>query len=398
MIFFKLLKIKKRTYLDYASSTPIDTKMLKMVPFLNKMSLFANPSALHKEGLFARGIINQSRERIAKILDIQNDEILFTSSATESNNLAINGLIKNFLAKGIKPNEIIIFTSDLEHSSISEIFKKLKDSGIQINILKSENGIINPKDISVSENIKVVIVSVIYVNNEIGTVQPINEISKRIRKLNKENPEIKFIFHTDASQASGHFSLRIPSLGVDMMTLGSTKLYCQRGIGFLYKKRNLLIDPIFYGGGQENNLRPSTESTSLIYDFSYALKYSQDIKEKETKRIAEIKEYFESEIKNNFPKLSIVAEKSNRSPHISFIAIPNFDSELMVLELDARGVAVSSKSACKNEEDKELDIIKNIYGKDWGGIRFSFGRLTNKKDIKKTIKELNSVLKKYSRI
>ena len=99
MIFFKLLKIKKRTYLDYASSTPIDTKMLKMVPFLNKMSLFANPSALHKEGLFARGIINQSRERIAKILDIQNDEILFTSSATESNNLAINGLIKNFLAR-----------------------------------------------------------------------------------------------------------------------------------------------------------------------------------------------------------------------------------------------------------------------------------------------------------
>jgi cysteine desulfurase len=261
--------------------------------------------------------------------------------------------------------------------------------------LPTTNGVVSASHITIPEGIRVLIVSIMYVNNEIGTVQPIKEIAKRIRKLRKDNPEVSIVFHTDATQAPLHHNLRVDQLGVDLMTLGATKLYTHKGVGVLYKKRSINLVPIVRGGGQERGLRPGTEPTELIHTFAHALAYAQNISEKETARIKELQTYFETQLKEHIPEAYITAESEVRTPHITHVAIKGMDSELMVIELDARGIAVSAKSACKNEEDQESPIVEQIYGTGYGAVRFSFGRMTTKKDIDSAVRSLHAVIQKY---
>lgn len=395
MAFFKNLN-KKRIYLDIASSTTLDRGMLNTFPKLGNDVLMANPSAIHKEGIRARSLINEARKLIAKTISADESEIIFTSGATESNNLAILGAVSGLEKNGISRESILVYQSAFEHSAVNETLSFLKENNTQVRILPVENGVVNPKDIKVPAWVNALIISVIYVNNEVGAVQPIKEISKRVRFLKKHNPDIKIIFHIDATQAPIHFNLNMQSLGVDLMTLGSTKLYTHKGIGLLYIKRGVKIMPQMFGGGQEFGLRPGTESLFLIHNFAYALKYAQDNVVSESSRILEIRNYFEELIKKQIPQAIITFEQSYRSPHISHIAIPNLDSELLVLELDAKGLSVSAKSACKNEDVGESDIVKDIYGGNYGAIRFSFGRFNTKNDAKIAIKYLKQIIKKYS--
>lgn len=370
--------------------------MLSEVPVVDPVLLGVNPSALHEEGVRLHCILSQARHRIAEVLEVHDDEILFTSSATESDNIALGGILHSFLEQGIRPNEILIYSSELEHAAVTETVFMFTKWGVHHLSLATEDGIVNPKDIMVADGVKAVLISVMYVNNEIGTVQPIQEIAKRVRFLRKNNPEVQIVFHCDATQAPLYFPLRIPSLGVDMLTLGSTKLYGYKGVGVLYKRRGIKLVPTMRGGGQEFGLRPGTEPVALIHEFSYALQYAHKCRNEETDRVRSLQRYFESEIKNNFPQLKITAEQSPRTPHISHIAFPHFDSELMVIELDARGISVSAKSACKSEEDFESPIVQKLYGGNYGAVRFSFGRMTKKSDIDIVIKKLQSILEKYS--
>lgn len=420
MPFFKLFsrlgRRSTRVYLDYASSTPDDPKMRSLLPRIPVDVLGANSGALHKEAVTLKRYLSDARATVAKVLEVHSDEIIFTASATESDNLAILGMVHRWLKAGVLPNEILIVSSQIEHSAVRETIGSVVSLGVQYKTLPTEEGVINPRDIIVSKEIKAVFVSIMYVNNEIGVVQPIVEIAKRIRKLRKDHSEVSFIFHTDATQAPAHFSLRVPTLGVDMMTLGSTKLYCQKGVGLLYKKRGIKLEPIMYGGGQEFGLRPGTEPVALIHQFAHALMYAKSIREKETARVKELQIYFESQIKKYFPQLTITAKNQERTVHITHVAFPaknfakqnlggqaNFDSELLVLELDARGIAVSAKSACQNDLPAqsgglgESSIVEKIYGKGTGAVRFSFGRTTTKKELDKAIKALGSVLQKYNK-
>ncbi len=393
-MFFKLFK-NSRVYLDYASSTPVDARMHRTFPKLPKSVIAANPSALHQEGVRARKAINDARALVAKTLNAHSDEIIFTSGATESDNLAIVGSIEQFLVQGIEYSEIAVITSALEHAAITEVLAPYKEKGLFTVTLPAKDGVIDPKHIIIPETAKAVLVSVMYVNNEIGTVQPIKEIAKRIRKLRKDNPEVQILFHTDATQAPLYFNLRVDQLGVDMMTLGATKLYTHKGVGMLYKKRNITLAPLMRGGGQEKGLRPGTEPIELIHAFAHALKYAQDIKEKEIDRIKELQNYFENKLKEVLPEVVITSQDQDRTPHITHTAIKNFDSELLVIELDAKGIAVSAKSACKNDNDTESGIIEQIYGKNYGAVRFSFGRTTTKGDVDRAIKALQKVFDKY---
>lgn len=397
MSFFKRIFNKKpeRIYLDFASSTPVDTQMIDSFPKISESVLGANPSALHKEGVEAKNILNKSRALVAKVLEVQDSEIIFTSGATESDSLAILGTIRSVIEKGISPERILFYQSMFEHSAVLESAKQIEKLGVKINSLKMENGIVSVKDIVVPENIDFIFISVIYVHNEIGTVQPIQEISKRVRFLRKHNPDIKIIFHIDATQAPLHFSLRVPSLGVDMMTLGATKLYCPKGVGVLYYRNDLEIQPILFGGGQEKGIRPGTQALELIYNFSNALYFAHKNREEYTKKIQELQSFFEDNLLKQNPNVFITGKNTQRTPHITHIAIPKMDSELMVLELDARGIAVSAKSACKNEEDLESQIVLDMYGKDFGAVRFSFGRSTTKKDVLKAVQAFTSVIDKY---
>ncbi len=393
-MFFKAFLPHHRIYLDHASSTPLDMRMLKSFPKIPATILAANPSALHKEGVALKSYLDTARSVAAKAINAHADEIVFTSGATESDNLALVGTVKSFIENAIAPEQIMIFASDIEHAAVTETAQHL---GVRYGAIPAVDGVVDPRSIIMPEEIKVLIISVMYVNNETGTVQPIKEIAKRVRQLRKQYPEVTILFHVDATQAPLYYLLNVAQLGIDMMTLGATKLYCPKGVGLLYKKRNVTLSSIMYGGGQERGLRPGTEPVQLIHDFVYALAYAQENIEKEYERIAQLQSYFEEKVKNEIQECVITAAHAERAPHITHLAFQNFDSELLVIELDARGIAVSAKSACKNEEDNESPIVENIYGKNVGAVRCSFGRMTTKGELDRAVKALRKVLHKYKK-
>ncbi len=392
--FFMFFK-RRRTYLDYASATPIDQRMMRSCARIDPVVPGANPHALHREGVAARSVLERARTHVARTIGAHPDEILFVSGATESDNLALLGSIYSAIEEGVDPARITLITSDLEHAAVAEVASRT--AGINTITIPSTDGVIDPSHIIVPEDCLVAIVSIMYVNNEIGTVQPIKSIAKRVRFLRKQYPQMKIVFHTDATQAPVHFGLSVPQLGVDMMTLGATKLYTHKGVGVLYKKRSITLVPIMYGGGQEEGLRPGTESIELAHSFAHALAYAVQMREVETARIAQLQNYFESTLKALLPDVRITAEDQERTPHITHVAIKDFDSELLVIELDARGIAVSAKSACKNEDSNESAIVEKLYGKGWGAVRFSFGRMTKKGDIDRAVKALQKVVGKYKK-
>ncbi|MEK7228124.1 MAG: aminotransferase class V-fold PLP-dependent enzyme [Patescibacteria group bacterium] len=398
-MFFKHLFSKARIYLDYASSTPVDTKMVNSFPRIPRAIKLANPSALHREGVALKRVLSDARALVAQTLGGGPEEIIFTSGATESDNLAVSGFLQKQVSNGVLPSQIAVYVSPFEHSAVKETVKNI-DTQIRICELVQENGYVMPSSINLPEEIKVVLVSVIFVQNEIGTVQPIKEIAKRIRKLRKEYLDKTIVFHVDATQAPLFYDLNVARLGIDMMTLGATKLYCHKGVGILYKRRGIKIMPIMYGGGQEGGLRPGTEPVELIHEFTHSLKYAQENMEKEFTRVKFLQEYFEKKLKENFPRIRITGAGSSaswRTPHITHLVIPNLDSELLVIELDARGIAASSKSACKNEDANESELLSLLYPHEkLGAIRISYGRKTSKKDLNKTVSAIKSVLQKYN--
>lgn len=400
MPFFKLFSrtslFRQRVYLDYASSTPIDGAMLSSFKRPPLSIRGVNPHALHKEGVQLSNVLSQARKHAASLLDVHSDEIIFTSGATESDNLAISGTINQWIAQGIDPRTIVVFSSELEHAAVAQTIEHFTARGVQHNQFPlSEDVVVDPKHIIIPDTAKAVLVSVVYVSNETGTIQPIAAIAKRIRQLRKRFPDVLFVFHTDATQAPAHAPLRVPSLGVDLMTLGATKLYCHKGVGLLYKRRSLLLSPLCFGGGHEFGIRPGTPPVELIAECVHALSHTIKMREKETARVKALQTFFESSLVRDFPFVRITAHDQERSPHISHIAIPGIDSELVVLELDARGIAVSAKSACKNEEEEESSFVVKQYGVGWGAVRFSFGRMTTKRQLKKALRALGMVFRKY---
>lgn len=392
--FFKSVKSSGQVYLDYASSTPIDQKMMDGFPVLSSAITSANPSALHQAGVAARRAIETARSVTAQAVDAHADEITFTSGATEANNTALMGFVGACAERGIQMNDIALFVSEYEHSSILECADALAVRGVQVIKLASVPAF-DPKDIVIPTNIKAALISVMYVNNEIGTILPIKDIAKRVRKLRKEYPEVAIVFHTDATQAPLYMDLGVPQLGIDMMTLGATKLYCPKGVGMLYVRRGVTIAPIMYGGGQEKGRRPGTEALPLVHAFAHALAYAQSHVDGAYETASGLQKHFEALLQETLPEVTVTMQGHNRAPHISHVALKGFDSELLVIELDARGIAVSSKSACKNEEGSESVIVESVYGPNVGAIRFSFGRMTTRKDLERAIKALESVIKKY---
>lgn len=406
MFFKRILQsyFNTRVYLDYASSTPLDHKMLRSVPKVPDFCIDANPSALHKEGVGIKQVLSASRSLVADTIGAHPDEIIFTSNATESDNLALRGFITNAISQGVPPDSIAVYISPFEHAAVTESTAHI-DSRIRVCELVQENGYVLENAITIPEEVSTILVSVIFVQNEIGTVQPIKAIAKRIRKLRKEYPEKTIIFHIDATQAPLYYDLNVARLGVDMMTLGATKLYCPKGVGVLYKRRSIKLSPIIYGGGQEFGLRPGTEPVENIHIFAHSLAYAQDHYEVAQQNTTVLRDYFEIKMKETLPNIRITGKDGSntpdgiwRTPHITHIVIPDFDSELLVLELDALGFAVSSKSACKNETVGESILLNLLYPHESvGAIRISYGRMTTKRQLDRLIKALARIMKKYAK-
>jgi cysteine desulfurase len=353
----------KRIYLDYASLTPVDKKVKKI---LNKYSTteYTNPSALYSSAINAKRAIENAKVRISKIIHAHPDEIIFTSGGTESNHL----ILKEF-----QDSQIII--SDIEHSSIIKNTK-----GIHIPVDKS--GLIDLEILKKSITPDIKLVSIMMVNNEIGSIEPIQEIAKIVRDARKSFGGKFPLLHTDACQAMIHLPIYMEKLGVDLLTLDGHKIYGSRGIGMLFVKRETL-----------NINRAGTENIAGIMGFAYAMEIAEKMREKETVRISELKNYFINELIKIDSGIKINGNLNISSPHILNISIPNIDNEFFLLQLDAKGIECSTKSACLIDEDESY-VLKSIGANSKNSIRFSFGRYTKKSDLKRTLKTIKKLLQK----
>ncbi len=350
----------KRIYLDYASLTPIDKGVLKVMKKYSKGD-YSNPSSLYASGVNAKKAIDDAKARIAKIIHSHPDEILFTSGGTESNDL----VLRKFEGK-----QIVI--SAIEHSSIIRNTKA-------IHIPVNNDGVVDLEVLRKSITTETAIVSIMMVNNEIGVIEPIHEVVKIVRDFNKKN-NTNILVHTDACQAAVHLPLHVEKLGVDLMTLDGAKMYGPRGIGMLYVKR-----------GSLDITRAGTENVPAIMGFAYASELLEKMKEKETKRIVELKAFFIKELQKINPEIKVNGSLEYSSPHILNVSIPNIDNEFFLFQLDAKGIEVSTKSACLRDEDESY-VLKAIGANSKNSVRFSFGRGTTKSDINKSIKMIRNCI------
>jgi len=401
----------KRIYLDYASLTPIDPRVIREMKKYSS-SKFANPSSLYKEGVAAKKALAEGRQKVADYINSHSDEIIFTAGGTEANSLAIEGVIRAAVHSGVKSPHIII--SSIEHSSIIEVANKLEKfgcEGIKCEVTRlsvDKNGVISLDELKKSIKANTVLVSIMMVNNEIGSVQPIKEIAKIVRNARKSfGTDLNYpLLHTDAAQALFE-DINMDNLGVDLLTLDGGKVYGPRGIGVLYVKRevlsNKLIEPIILGGGQEFGLRSGTENIPAIMGFGKALELANtnsrintNTTDNESARLGEFRSIFIEGLMQIRPEIIVNGNLNSgptQSPHILNISIPGIDNEFFLFQLDAKGVTCSTKSSCLRDEEDSY-VLKSMSADSKTSLRFSFGRFTKVRDIKKTLRVISKLLSK----
>jgi len=378
----------KRIYLDYAAATPVREEVKKaMEEFSDKV--YENASGIYQEGLKAKKALEDSRRKIAKMVSAKPHEIIFTSGGTEGNNLAIFGTAH--LGVGHLSGHII--TASFEHRSVLEPFRELEKRGFEVTYLKvSRDGFVDPEDVRKALRPNTILVSIMYVNNEIGTIQPVREISKIIKNFNKD-----IIFHTDACQAAGYLDISVEKLGVDLMTASGAKIYGPKRIGFLYKRESVKLTPQILGGGQEFGYRSGTEPLAQIVGLAKAFEIAVAERESEAKRIKELRDYFADGIIKNIENVEINGSLEKRIPSNLSVSFLGHESEALIIALDEKGIAVSSGSAC---DSKLPDLPHVIMALDKGEgsaksvIRFSLGSRTTKEDIDYVLKTLPEIINK----
>ena len=411
---------RRKIYLDYAATTPVDPRVVRaMQPYWNEK--FGNAGSLHSFGQNAIAAVDCSREAIARDVGAGFRDIIFTASATEANNLALQIVCGVSGAGNGKKNRPRIIVSSIEHESVIEAARNLERRGVDLVYLPvDDHGVVNLKKLQDSISERTVLISVMYVNNEIGTVQPIREIADIVKKIRTSYPVPHCpypILHSDASQAFDYFDCNVDDLGVDMMTLSSHKIYGPKGAAALYVRAldagrrnsagNAPMQPLLFGGGQEFGLRPGTENVPAIVGFAKAAEIAAAMREKEFKRVAALRDYFWREIKKIYPQAQINGIEASlgpraqgigpTSPHILNIYFPGRDAQDILTQFDLAGVAASSGSACRSRAFESSYVIEALgYSKERAksSIRFSFGRQTTIGDLRKTIGIIKAILRR----
>jgi cysteine desulfurase len=380
----------KQIYLDYAATTPVDPRVLTaMLPYFSKK--YGNSMSLHSFGQEAAGALEESRQTVADVLRATPEEIIFTSSATESNNLVMKGLASVY---GKKKNHIII--SRIEHDCVLESARYLKSLGFALTELSVDsNGFINLTELEQSITDNTLVVSIIHGNNEIGTIQDIGAIGAMCKKQN-------VLFHTDASQSFGKIPIDVSKLPVDLLTASSHKIYGPKGVGLLYVRRGVIIDPILHGGGHEWGKRSSTSNVAGIVGFATACEICQKEMKNESKRLTILRDTLINGILKNINGTHLNGPRGERrlcnNVNISFGAI---EGESLILELDFKGIAGSTGSACSSKNLTPSHVLTAIgltHQEAHGSLRLSVGRFTTKEDILYTIQALSRVVKKLREI
>lgn len=388
----------KKIYLDYAATTPVDREVfLAMKPYFS--TNFGNASEPHILGQQSRRAVEEVRSQIADFLGAKSDEIIFTSCATESINLAHKGLIESLDSEGKKPH---IITSSIEHKAVLETCRHLKNSGkAEVTYLPvDEFGKIKVEDILKTIRPETRLVSVMYVNNEVGTVQPIKEIGNLLKEQNKERLGLgleKIYFHTDATQAIGHLDCNVEHLGVDMLSLTGHKFYAPKGVGVLYIRNETPMQRQQDGGGQEFGIRAGTENVPYIVGLGKAFEL---LKKRDLKKTGILQKKLISEVLD-IPGTRLVGHPEERVPHIASFIIEGAEGESVILYLSDRGIIASSGSACTSGIAGPSHVLTAMGippELSHGSVRFSLGEDTKEGDIEYVAKILPEVINKLRKM
>ena len=369
-------------YLDNAASTPVHEKVIEeMIPYFKEQ--YGNPSSIHKYGRLANIAIQNARKRIASLINAESGEILITSGGTESNNTALYGIARHNKGKHV-------ITSSIEHDAILEPCKRLEEEGFQITYLPVDKyGLVNPEDVEKEISSDTCLVSIMFANNEVGTIQPIAEIGKITR-------ERKIVFHTDAIQAVGKTPINVKELGIDLLSISSHKINGPKGVGALYIRKGVKIDPLILGGGQENGLRSGTENVASIVGFGMACQLAND-------NIVQNQEHFRklgmkliTDVLKEIPHTKLNGHPEKRIPnniHFTFLGV---NGEDLIIKLDENKVAASTGSACSVKIQKASHVLRAMgfsHEQITGSLRLTIGITNTEEEINETVKVLKKVVK-----
>lgn len=390
----------KRVYLDYAATTPVDQRVVKaMKPYFNKK--FGNASSLHETGKQARKDMTQARKKIANFINALPEEIIFTSGGTEADNLALKGIFYK-----LDSSKKHIITSKIEHHAVLNPCQFLEKQGAEITYLSvDQEGIINLSELKNSIKEETILVSLIYANNEIGTIEPIKEIVQIIREERRKRKEKgitnPIYFHTDAVQAFGHLPIDVKDLGVDMLSASAHKIYGPKGVGLLYLKKGINIESLIHGGEHEQGRRASTENIPGIIGFAKAVEIAEQEMEEEKKRLIELRDYLISKILKGIKGSFLNGHSSKRLPNNINISFKGVEGEGMLINLDNFGIDCSTGSACSSATLEPSHVLMAI-GKgpelSHSSLRFSLGRWTKKRDLDYLFDKLKLVVERLRRI
>lgn len=373
-------------YLDHAATTPIDPRVREeMLPFLSES--FGNPSSMHMYGREVRQAIDTARERIATAIHALPKEIIFTSGGTEADNTALIGVMVDRRKAG--KNHLI--TTQIEHHAILDACHYLEQLGIEVTYLPvDEKGRVSVEEVKRALRPETALVSIMYGNNEVGTIQPIMEIGKFLR-------EKGVTFHTDAVQAFGVEKLDVDVLPVDLMSLSSHKIYGPKGVGALYVRQDIRFYPRMFGGSQERKRRAGTENVIGIVGFGKAAEILQEERESERKHLLELRNSFLKRLTEFDLNYVINGDQEHFLPHILNISFPGVDTEAMLMNLDLEGIACASGSACTSGTLSVSHVLKAMKLPEQrlnSAIRFSFGRSNSIGEIEKAAEIIGNVVKR----
>lgn len=377
------------TYLDYQSSKPVDPRVIEaMSPYFHDK--FGNPSSLHAVGDDATVVLEEARKTIAGFIHADKDEIIFTSGATESNNLGIIGFAMRNKSKG---NHIII--SEIEHISIHNIAKFLEKNGFTVSkVPVDQYGRVNIQKILDRITDKTILISVGYANNEIGTIQPVSEIGKLCREKN-------IAFHTDAVAAEGLIPLDVKRDNIDLLTISSNDIYGPKGVGVLYVRKGIRLNPLIIGGGQESGLRSGTENIHGIVGMKKAVEIIQLEMDEEVEKFKEYHDILIESILKDIPKAFLNGHPTERLPNNSHFRFEGIEGEALLLSLKDKGVSVSTGSACSSktlEPSHTLIALGLLHEEAHGSLQLTYGRFNNEKDIHNIINVLPGVVERLRKL
>ena len=397
----------KKIYLDYVATTPVDKKVFeKMKPYFSEK--FGNPSSVHTLGQEAMSAVDEARKNVAKFLRSKDSEIIFTSGATESNNLAIKGIVRKYYADfGQEAPKPHIITSAFEHHSVLHTCEELKKEGlIELDLLSvKENGIVNVEKLKSLIRDNTLLISIMYVNNEIGTIQPIAEIGQIIatqNELRRENKLRKIFFHTDAVQAINYLNCDVENLGVDLLSFSGHKIYGPKGVGVLYIKSGTAIKRVQDGGEQEYRLRAGTYNVPSIVGLGEAIKNIGNSEHlQRNKKIKELRNYLIDRILKEIPNSYLNGDKEKRTPNNANFRFDNIEGEGLLLSLDMEGIFASTGSACSSGSLDPSHVLLALglkHEQAHGSLRLTLGRNTTKEEIDFTVEKIKEIVERLRKI